>query len=153
MTIQQVHTYLHDLEKSLTSEKIIQKIQLTRIWANQFPIHAGVYLIREKGVISYVGETGSIRERMKDLLNTQNHVIRRNIGNTKYKDNLGWEKATSHKKFIPEIEKKLNKWIESHLTISVLKVDLGRKELEEYLFEKHKPKYNNKGKRACKDDC
>jgi hypothetical protein len=88
---------------------------------------------------------------MADLLNTQNHVIRRTIGNKKYKDHLGFEKATSHKKFIPDIEAKLNKWIESKLEVSVLEVSLGRKEFEEFLYDKYEPKYNNKGKRKSKE--
>jgi excinuclease UvrABC nuclease subunit len=151
MTTQQITTYLQGLETKLCSKTNRQLIILTREWAKLFPTNAGVYLIRENGVISYVGETGSIRERMKDLLNTQNHVIRRSIGNKKYKDHKGFEKATSHKQFIPEIEAKLNKWIEGKLEISTLVVDLGRKEFEEYLYDKHKPKYNNKGKRTSKE--
>jgi hypothetical protein len=109
-----------------------------------------VYLIRESGIICYVGETGSIRERMRDLMNTQNHVIRRSIGNSKYKDYEGFEKATSRTRFVPEIETNLKKWIEDKLEISTLVVPFGRKEFEEHLYDKYKPKYNNKGKRTSK---
>jgi len=150
MTTQEIKKYLRGLEQKLLSDKNRQSIKLTREWTRQFPTEAGVYLIRESGQISYVGETGSIRARMADLLNTQNHVIRRTIGNTKYKDHSGFEKATSHKKFIPQIETKLNKWIESKLEISILAVELGRKELEEFLYDNYNPKYNNKGKRTSK---
>lgn len=151
MTQQEIKKYLQELEQKLLSDKNRQSIELTREWTKQFPTEAGVYLIRENGQISYVGETGSIRARMADLLNTQNHVIRRTIGNVKYKNHPGFEKATSHKKYIPEIETKLNKWIKSKLEISILAVELGRKELEEFLYEKYKPKYNNKGKRTTKE--
>lgn len=151
MTQQEIKTYLQGLERKLLSDKNRQRITLTRDWTKQFSTSAGVYIVRENGQISYVGETGSIRARMSDLLNTQNHVIRRTIGNTKYKDLRGFEKATSHKKFIIEIETKLNKWIESKLEISTLVVDLGQKELEEFLYDKHKPKYNNKGKRTSRE--
>ena len=150
MTTQEINKYLHRIEKKLLSESIRQNIVLTREWTKQFPADAGVYLIRENGEICYVGETGSIRARMTDLLNTQNHVIRRTIGNTKFKTHLNFEKATSYKKFNSEIELKLNKWIENKLEISYLKVELGRKEIEEFLYEKHTPKYNNKGKRTIK---
>jgi hypothetical protein len=98
MTTQEIQKYLQGLEQKLLSDKYRQSIKLTREWAKQFSTDAGVYLIRENGKISYVGETGSIRARMTDLLNTQNHVIRRTIGNTKYKDHSGFEKATSQKK-------------------------------------------------------
>ncbi|MBB6004900.1 GIY-YIG nuclease family protein [Arcicella rosea] len=150
MTPQEIKIYLQELEKKLLSDNNRKSIKLTRDWTKQFPTDAGVYLIRESGEISYVGETGSIRARMADLLNTQNHVIRRTIGHTKYKDHISFEKATSQKKFIPEIEIKLNNWIESQLEVSILTVELGRKELEEFLYDKHKPKYNNKGKRTSK---
>lgn len=151
MTTDEINNYLQGLEQKLLADKNQQRITLTRNWTKQFSTFAGVYLIRENGQICYVGETGSIRARMADLLNTQNHVIRRTIGNTKYNEHIGFEKATSHKKFIPEIEIKLNEWIESKLEISTLAVDLGRKELEEFLYEKYKPKYNNKGKRQSRE--
>lgn len=96
-----------------------------------------------------MGETGLLRSRMKDLLDTRNHVLRRKIGNTKFIKLPGFQKATSSKNFNPGIEDKLNKWIESNLEISTLAVDLGRKELEEFIYDKYdKPKYNSKGKLA-----
>jgi hypothetical protein len=80
LTIKQINEYFAELEKQILSGLIKQRLILTREWTKQFHSEAGVYLIREKGIICYVGETGSMRERMRDLLNSQNHVIRRNIG-------------------------------------------------------------------------
>lgn len=149
MTKLEVNTYLRSLERKLLSTDNWQKIELTRKWANKFPQEAGVYVVREDDIICYVGETGLLRSRMKDLLDTRNHVLRRKIGNTKFIQLPGFQKATSSKKFIPGIESKLNKWIESNLEIATLAVDLGRKELEEFIYDKYdKPKYNSKGKRA-----
>jgi hypothetical protein len=148
MTKQQIKIYLQSLERKLIANSRLQRIQLTREWTKQFPKEAGVYIISENDTICYVGETGSIRARMNNLRNTQNHVLRRNIGNKKFTATPGFQKATSHRKFNPEIESKLNNWIKRNLKVSTLVVDLGRKELEEYLFEKHKPKYNSKGKRT-----
>ncbi len=150
MSSEEVEKYFQVLETELVSEKNWQYIRLTREWTKQFPTAAGVYAIRENGQLAYVGETGSIRARMNDLLNTQNHVIRRTIGNLKYKDLEGFAKATSYKKFLPEIEEKLNEWIQNKLEVNVLVVRLGRKEFEEHIYYKHKPKYNNKGKRESK---
>lgn len=150
MTPQDINTYLQKLERKLLTDKNRQYIKLSRAWTKQFSSEAGVYIVWENGQICYIGESGSIKARMTDLLNTQNHVIRRTIGHAKYKNCPGFEKATARKKFIPEIEIKLNKWIESKLEVSVLEVSLGRKELEEYLYEKYKPKYNQKGKRMSR---
>lgn len=136
------------MARKFMSTQRIKRIHLTREWANEFPKEAGVYIFFNGDQICYVGETGSIRARMKDLLDTRNHVIRRNIGNTKFKGTTGFRKATASKKFVKIIEIKLNKWIERNLKVSTLVVDLGRKELEEYLYAKYKPKYNKKGKRA-----
>lgn len=149
MTKQEVNAYLRSLERKLLSTDNWQKIELTREWANKFPKEAGVYVVREDNIICYVGETALLRSRMKDLLDTRNHVLRRKIGNTKFKHLPGFQKATSSKKFIHGIEDKLNIWIESNLEIATLAVDLGRKELEEFIYDKYdKPKYNSKGKRA-----
>ena len=149
MTKHQINSYLHGLERILISNRSWQKIQLSREWTKQFPKAAGVYLIRENGVVCYVGETGLLRSRMRDLLETRNHVLRRKIGYTKYSNTTGYQKATSSKKFNPEVEEKINRWIQSHLEISTLVVGLGRKELEEYIYDKYDgPKYNSKGKRV-----
>ena len=149
MTSQQIKNYLHQFEIKLLADNNWMNVQINREWAKKFPKDAGVYIIRENGEMCYVGESGSIRARMLDLLDTRNHVIRRNIGNTKYKNTPGFETATANKKFNPDIENKLNKWMERNLEISTIPVELGRKELEEYLFLKYnKPKYNKKGKRG-----
>ena len=135
MTQEQIKSYLEELEIKLCSESEQHSIELNRVWARQFPVDAGVYLIRENGIICYVGETGSISERMADLLNTKNHVIRRNIGNIEYKNEVGFDKASAKKGYVPEIEAKLNKYIVSKLRVSALVVELGRKEFEEYLSQ------------------
>ena len=150
MNTQDVKKYLQKLEQELLANKNWQNIELSLEWTKPFSDNAGVYLIRENGKICYVGETGSIKARIKDLRNTQNHVIRRSIGNTKYKNHIGFEKATSTKKFVHAIETKLDKWIQSKLEISVLEVSLGRKEFEEYFIDKYEPIYNNRRKRGSR---
>jgi len=139
--------YLDQLEKQLVENNKIVQVELNREWSKQFPLGAGVYLIRENDAICYVGETGSLRARMGDLLQTRNHVIRRNIGKVNFCSHQMFEKPSSKKMFHPEIEQLLEQWMCGKLTVCCLEVNLGRKELEELLFEKHKPKYNIKGKR------
>lgn len=147
MTEGKIASYLSGLEKKIIIENKGVKIELTRKWAQQFPINAGVYVIRQNKTIFYVGETGSLRARMNDLLETRNHVIRRNAGNDNFKGHPNFERATSKKTFHPDIEALLNNWMTTKLKVSVLEINLGRKELEELLFSKYKPKYNIKGKR------
>jgi hypothetical protein len=142
--------YLASMEKQLLSKSSERTIELTRAWTKTFPIDAGVYLLRENGIISYVGETGSIRGRMSDFLNTRNHVIRKNIGHANFSDHINFTKASSKVKFHDSIEVLVEEWMKSNLKVSVLPVEFGRKELEEYICLNHKPKYNNKGKRLSK---
>lgn len=71
--------YLAYMYQQLLSTEI-KKIVPTREWANEYPNEPGVYLIRDKDEIIYVGETGSIRGRMKAIIDTRNHVIRRTLG-------------------------------------------------------------------------
>lgn len=148
MTITEIEEYLLKLENKLIIESDRKKIELTRDWANSFPNQSAVYIIREDEKICYVGETGSIRGRMNDILNTKNHTLRRNLGSSHFSEHPNYEKATSKKSFPPEVELMLNDRIQNHLTISYIVVDLGRKELEERLYAKLDPKYNLKGKRG-----
>lgn len=148
MTKTEIEEYLLKLEHKLLIESERHSIELTRDWAKSFPNESAVYLFREDGEICYVGETGSLRGRMTDILNTKNHTVRRNLGNSHYSDEPDYEKPSSRKSFSDNIEQMLNKRIENHLTISYIIVDLGRKELEERLFEKLQPKYSLKGKRG-----
>ena len=150
MTKTEIEEYLLKLEHKLLIESERKPIELTRDWANSFPNQSAVYLFREEGEICYVGESGSIRGRMNDVLNTKNHTVRRNLGSNHYSEHPSYEKATSKKSFADEIELMLNDRIKKHLTLSYIVVDLGRKELEERLYAKLTPKYNLKGKRGAK---
>lgn len=148
MTTPEIQDYLQHLEYRLLNEEPRNSIKFNRTWANQFPNAAAVYLFREGDEVVYVGETGSIKGRMNDLLNTKNHTIRRNIGNLHFSNHKDFEKASSKKSFHPEIEFLLNEKMTNDLTISFIEIELGRKELEEQLYEKFSPKYAIKGKRG-----
>ncbi len=150
MTKLEIEQYLLKLEDNLIHKSDSHIIKITRDWVKQFPNEAAVYLFREDGKICYVGETGNLKGRMGDILNTQNHTLRRNLGQHYFANHPLYEKASSRKKYAPEIELLLNERIENHLTISFILTDLGRKELEERLFEKLDPLYSLKGKRGLK---
>ena len=150
MTKTQVEEFLVKLENQLLNNSEQKKIELSRNWANSFPNDAAVYLFRENGEICYVGETGSIKGRMNDILNTKNHTLRRNLGNHYFAELKKKKKPSSRKSFCDEIEILLIEKIITDLTVSYILVELGRKELEERLYAKFSPKYSIKGKRGTK---
>lgn len=120
--------------------------ELSLEWKKTFHNGPGVYLIKINDVIVYVGETSNLQKRMNDMRNTKNHTVRRNLGNDLYQKINGFEKATAKKSFIPKIESKLEAYMMNNLQIFTLSLDLGRKELEEYVIDKYgKPKYNIRG--------
>lgn len=129
----QVDSYLLSLQRELLVSENFKSITLSRSWANEAPYDAGVYVLKENDTIVYVGETGNLRGRMRDLLDSRNHIVRRTIGVIFYSDHIAFKKATSSEKFPAAIEALINDHICSKLKISYIAVDLGRKELEELI--------------------
>ncbi len=142
MTKIEIEEYLAKLEDELLIESERHSIELTSEWAKSFPEESAVYLFREDCKVCYVGETGSLRGRMFDIRYTKNHTLRRNLGNHHYFRLPNYEKPSSKKGFSHDIEIKLDDKIQKHLTLSYITISLGRKELEERLFDKLKPEYN-----------
>ena len=97
MTKTEIEKYLEVIENKLLFESERHTIILNRIWANSFPNESAVYLFRENDEICYVGETGSLKGRMNDILNTKNHTIRRNFGNAHFSEFANYEKPNSSK--------------------------------------------------------
>jgi hypothetical protein len=142
-----IKKYLTTLQDQLINKSDRVKIELTRVWATDFPSAPGVYIFCDKKKVIYVGETGNLRGRMKDMIDTRNHVLRRNLGNKLFTKVKGFAPATSRKKFIDVIEDMLNSHIQKNLTVCCIEVALGRKELEEKIQNELKPEYNQKGQR------
>ena len=142
----QAERYLRTIEKKLIN-KAKEKPELSHHWANRYPKKPGVYVAFEHGILVYVGETGNVRGRMKDLLDSRRHSLRRNIGKYNFSGRKGYRDATSREKFPQPFETHVESWIERKISISVLAVSLGRKELEERIYKKHGPKYNKRGLR------
>lgn len=140
--------YLDELLNQLISKNKKLHIDLTRKWTKQFPKDAGIYALFEGNVLVYVGETGSIKGRMTDYLDTRHHTVRRKIGTYNFSKIKGFKAANSKLKFPKHIENKVNDWLKNKILLSYMVVDLGRKELEELIVRKYKPKYNSKGRRG-----
>src|SRR5690606_6781456 len=73
MTKTEIEEYLLSLEHNLLVESGRKTIEWTRDWANSIPNLPAVYLIREGIEICYVGESASIQNLIKNLLNLKNH--------------------------------------------------------------------------------
>jgi excinuclease UvrABC nuclease subunit len=124
-------------------------IILNRAWSQDFYDAPGVYFF-EKNNIVYVGETTSIKERMRDILDTRHHTLRRKIGALNFSEITGYKRANSKSKFIPLIEELVSEWMIKRMKFSFVRVSLGRKELEELIIKRYNPKYNSVSKRGNK---
>lgn len=110
------------------------------------PNEAGIYGVFSEGTLVYVGESGCVRKRMRDIGSTYNHTLRRTIGTDMFKSLPDYQPASSKKKFPERMENLLNEHF-SNLEVSFVSIDFGRTETEEYLVENLKPRYNKKKKR------
>ena len=125
--------YLDNEREKLMHPNNWRRITLSRAWTAEVPNEAGVYPIKEGDKLVYVGETGNLRGRMNDLLDSRHHTLRRTIGHKLFADLEGYLPATTKKKFPSHIEVKVNEHIHNNLSSAFLKVALGRKELEELI--------------------
>jgi len=139
--------YLNYLVNLLIENNKI-KIILNRSWSRDFMDKPGVYVFFEKNEIVYVGETSSIKERMRDILDSRHHTLRRKIGVFNFSEVPGFKKANSKIKFSPNIEQMVSDWMTKKMKLSFVNVQLGRKELEELIIKKYNPKYNTPSKRG-----
>ena len=131
----ELELYLETLKDKLLDKSNWKQLTLTTGWTAGIPNLAGVYVLKQSdnNRIVYVGETGSLRGRMKDLLDTRHHTVRRTIGEKYFFEIDGFEKATSRVKFPNHIETLVNEHISTKLLIAYIEVKLGRKELEELI--------------------
>lgn len=88
-------------------------------WADDIPSEPGVYALWEGSRPIYVGETSSLRHRMRDLGRSVNHTCRRKIA---AKLELGHVDESA-----------LSAEMAVRYTLSFMPVSFGRVELEEYL--------------------
>jgi len=143
-----IEKYLLDLKLTLLKEDNWKEIVLTRQWTSSIPSKAGVYALKEENELVYIGETGNLRGRMTDLLDSRHHTVRRSIGKKFFALHEGFVPATTKNKFPDHIEILVNGHICNNLRIAFLPVSLGRKELEEFIEKdiKEGNKLNKRGK-------
>ena len=147
-----INSYLNNLKDQLFRKNNLQSVVISREWASQIPAEAGVYILMQNGIIVYVGETGNLRERMNDLLDSRHHTVRRTIGERYFSTEEGFIQATTKIKFPDHIEVMVNNHICTNLLLGYLVVPLGRKELEELVESEMilDTRLNKRGKRKAK---
>lgn len=141
-----IDNYFSAVFELLNKKENRKKIVLTRSWSIEFTDLAGVYLIFENDELIYVGETQNIRRRMSEMLNSKQHTLRRSLGSRLFFNHPEYEKPSSNKGFSSNLEKELELYITNSLTVSVMPLDLGRKEFEEWVL-KNNPQSNFENKR------
>ena len=126
---------LETLERDLVEAQPMQLFSAPS-WTESVPDVPGVYAVwsvTAKQPI-YVGETSDLRARMRDLGRYANHTCRRKLS-----ERLGVG---------PEDERVLSEAIAKEHAASLLPVEFGRRELEEYLRVRWKgPLLNSAGPR------
>ena len=108
-------------------------------WAASIPAKPGVYVLwtAKSGIPVYVGQSSSLRDRMRDLGRSVNHTCRRKIA--------------EHHKLVGASEAKLSAKMAKCYMVSFITVTLGRVELEEYLSLLWKETlFNSPGRRLLK---
>jgi hypothetical protein len=123
------------------------KFEFSNDCYNNFQTKPGVYAIYDENTIIYAGESGNLRQRMKDIRNTQNHNIRRLLGEHHFSNHKHYWKASSTKKFHPEVEALVISYIESNIYVRSIATVIGRKELEELITSENKQLLNKRKKR------
>ena len=84
---------LNAVAHRLVDSSAAKEIRLTSDWAKSVTEKQGVYVIFAGNVLAYVGESGCIRKRMKDLLDSRHHQLRRNLGEALFSNRKGFRKA------------------------------------------------------------
>lgn len=150
MNQETVNHYLRTKQAELLHSDNWKHIVLTRAWAQTVDDEAGVYALKRDNQLIYVGETGNLRGRMLDLLDSRQHSVRRTLGGHLYGDREGFVKATPSRKFPPQFEQLLNEYITTNLMVAYVVVPIGRKELEELVdggMGTSEHRLNKRGKR------
>jgi hypothetical protein len=107
---------------------------LRRSVVAEMPSSGGLYAIYRDALLTYVGEGGSLQERIGDLFETRHHSFRRALGEELYSTARGFHKATTRRAFPADIESMLTKYMGEHLSILAVPLRLGRKEIEEQII-------------------
>lgn len=85
---------------------------------------------------------------MEQLRNTKQHNLRRLLGEFLFSDDSNYWKASAQRRFHPDIEVKLEKYMNENLYVKLMPTVIGRIELEELLIVELKGLLNKRKKRG-----
>jgi len=125
-------TLVVEAEKRLLNGTKI-KFTFDKNWSNNFTTSAGVYAIFSNETLLYIGESASVKERMKEIKRTINHSFRRKLGKHLYGDAAILYKG----KYSLDIENALNEYYLQHIYVSFVEIEFGRIEIEEELIKRN----------------
>lgn len=128
-----ISEYFQSLKVFLLNKENINKY--TGIRNQCIDSNAGVYCFFINNELKYIGESGCLKKRINDLLNTKNHSFRRSFGEVSFQDNKLYTKASSQKGYHADIEVLLNNKMKTEFSFSYKAMNIGRKEFEEWLQE------------------
>ncbi|MBP3943871.1 hypothetical protein J5U18_09880 [Sphingobacteriaceae bacterium WQ 2009] len=123
--------YIEAMEYALLHKADRVDVQFSKNWFNQFPDIPAVFAFFLKGELYYVGEARNLHKNMFFI----------------YHWKMKTERIRRERGYIPDVKvdylKRLFTKEDLRLfKISFIKVELGRKECQEFLVAKYKPKYN-----------
>lgn len=115
------------------------KFSFDKNWSNNFTKLAGVYAVFCINELLYIGESASVKERMKEIKRTINHSFRKKLGKHLY----GNDAILTNGKFNIEIENALNEYYINNIYVSFIEIEFGRIEIEEELIKRNKNLLNS----------
>jgi hypothetical protein len=149
LTFGQIGDLKADAEHYLISRpELRSRFDGSDAWHHLFHDTPGVYTIFIGNNVVYVGESGNLRARMRDLRETRNHTFRRSHGKAIFCERPGFIPASASRCFDDDLETELTEHMGEHVSVCTLPVWFGRKEIEEYLTEKYKPIYCRQRRRG-----
>lgn len=116
-------------------------VSLTNKWEESFPDEAGLLIFFEGNKVVYIGETGSIARRLKNLSQTRLHALRRRIAVNNFLQEKAYVKGSG--RYTSDIELKINNYLITKVKFNYLLVDENRKELKKLAIVEYEPKYNS----------
>jgi GIY-YIG catalytic domain len=123
---------LEKMGEALRQKQKLPMFEPLDSWTVGIPENPGVYAIWDinERNLAYIGETSSLKSRMRDIGKTKKHTFRRKVAKKP-------EMASND-------EAGLSEKISKRYAVSFIEIQFGRAELEEFLILRWKPELNKK---------
>ncbi|MEM9560232.1 MAG: hypothetical protein AAF995_07985 [Planctomycetota bacterium] len=140
-----MQAYFSACESDLLAAENQMQIRFGAQFAVTIPRSGGAYLFHFQDRVLYAGETTSLRQRLAvHMRNPENHVLILKIARQLYDWEHGHGASGNRRRFDEAHKERSRQWVEQHLSVSFRQMRIGRKELEEFLVERHQPEFNKR---------